>query len=477
MRTKLAFVGPAYEARSLNADAQQAINCFLEMDNASPRAPIALYGTPGTVTEFTLPTGPVRDGIVAGGYLWCVAGNTVYRVDTAWNIATLGAIGTAAGEIGIASNGAQVIIVDGVGGWLVTVATSALAVVADADFPNGVRRAAFQDGYFIVTGLTGSQAMYINQTAYDGATWDALDFASAEGSPDNTVGIISNHRELWPFGAKSAEVWVDSGGADFPFVRSGNAFIEQGCAAAGTIAKADNTLLWLGSNEQGAGVVYRADGYTPIRISTHAMERVFAGYTLADAFSFTYQQEGHAFYVLTFPTDSKTWVYDVSTQQWHERAWMNPNTGALSRWRANCHVFFNGKHLVGDYENGKVYSLDLDTYTDDGGPILRRRRTACSEGLQLKLFYSMLQADMETGVGTSTGQGVNPLVMLRHSNDGGHTWSNERTASVGAIGEYGARVIFRRLGAGRNRCWELSMTDPVKWAIFGAVVEGEPGIS
>lgn len=475
MIAKLPFVGPAYQSRSINADCQQAINLYLELDNASPRAPVAMYGTPGTVRKFTLPTGPVRGALVAGGYAWFVAGSTVYRVAPNWAFLTVGTIGTASSEVSMVSNGVQVLIVDGVDGWIVNVAAGTLAKITDDGFPNGVKRAAYQDGYFLVTGLAGSPSFWSNQTAYDGAKWDALDFASAEGAPDNTTGIISDHRELWLFGSNSAEVWMNTGGADFPFARSGNAYIEHGCAAAGTIAKADNTVFWLGSDDRGAGIVWRADGYTPARISTHAIEHALAGYTLSDAIAMTYQQEGHVFYVLTFPTDSKTWVYDASTQQWHERAWMHPSTGALSRWRANCMVFFNGQHLVGDCETGAVYALDLDAYTDDGGPMLARRRTISSESLQRRTFYNALQIDLESGVGTGNGQGAEPRVMLRYSNDGGHTWSNERTASMGKVGEYGARTRFTRLGAGRNRVWEMSITDPVKRCILGAVIEGEPG--
>jgi len=475
VKTKLPFVGQAYTSASLNADAQSAINCYLELDNASPRAPVALYSTPGTVTKFTLPTTPVRGGIKEGNYSWWVGGNTVYRVDAAFNVTAIGTISTTTGEVGMTSNGQQVLIVDGVSGWIITVATSTLAVIADPDFPHGVKRCTYQDGYFIVSGMSGSQSFYINQTAYDGAAWDALDYSSAEGSPDNTIGLISDHRELWLFGELSAEIWVSTGNADFPFQRSGNAFIEHGCAAAGTISKADNTVFWLGADDKGIAIVWRAAGYTPVRISTHALEFEFSKYTIGDAFAFTYQQEGHIFYCLTFPTDKKTWVYDASTQGWHERAWMDPATGQLSRWRANCYVLFNRLALVGDYESGKVYALDLDTYTDDGAVMLRRRRTATTEYLQNRMFYGVLQVDMETGVGTSTGQGSDPKLMLRYSNDSGHTWSNEQEASIGKIGEYAARAKFNRLGAGRNRLWEISLTDPVRFSVFGAVVDGEPG--
>jgi len=478
MRAKVPFVGPSYQARSLNADAQRTVNCYLEMDNASPRAPVALHGTPGMVLIETLPTAPVRGCIQSGIFTWWVSGNTVYRVFAGVSLVTIGTIGTSTGQVSMASNGAQILIVDGVGGWLVSTLPSSMVQITDPDFPNGVKQATFQDGYFAVTGKAESQAFWINQAPYAGGTWDALDFASAEGSPDNTLGIMSSNRDLWLFGFESAEIWTNTGNADFPFQRSGNAFLEAGCIAPAAIVKADNTVFWLGCDKRGEGIVWRANGYTPQRISTHGVEHAISGYAVRDdAFAFAYQQEGHVFYVLTFPTANATWVYDIATGEWHERAWRNPATGVLSRWRASCFCFSNGKHLVGDYENGKIYQLNLNTYTDNGDPILRLRATISNENLQTRLFYSSLQVDMETGVGLALGQGSDPLLMLRYSNDGGHTWSNEKTATIGKIGEYSARAKFNRLGSGRNRVWEVSMSDPCKFAIFGAVVEGEKGSS
>ena len=477
MRAKIPFVGQAYKARSTNADSQRAINCYVEMDQASPRAPTVLYGTPGTVLKLTLPTSPVRNGIHAGSFTWWISGSTVYRVDSAYNYLALGTIGTTSGELGIASNGNQILIVDGLGGWLINVSLSTLIQITDPQFPSGVSRATYQDGYFIVTG-DGTQKFYINENPYDGSNWNGLDFASAEGSPDNTVGVISDHRELWLFGSDSAEIWVNTGNADFPFQRSGNTFIEHGCAAAGTIAKADNTVFWLGSDDRGQGIVWRADGYTPMRISTHAIEYALGTYsTIADAYAFTYQQEGHIFYVLVFPAANKTWVYDCATQVWHERSWLNPLDGSLNRWRASCHVFANTKHLVGDFQTGKIYALELDVYTDNGDAILRLRSTAAQENTQLNLFYQYLQVDVESGVGTSTGQGVDPKIMLRYSSDGGHTWSNQKLGLVGKIGQYTRRCKFNRLGYGRNRVWEISMTDPVKFVVLDAVLEFEQGVS
>ena len=474
---RVPFVGAAYEARSLNADAQRAVNVYLEMDNGNPRAPVALYGTPGMIRRFTLGNSPVRGAIRQGPLSYWVAGNSVYKVSgsgTTYTATLLGVIGTSSGQVGMASNGTQVLIVDGNKGWIATSTT--LAEITDVDFPDTVTRCAFQDGYFIVAG-DGTQKFYINETPNTGTLWNGADFASAEGAPDNTIGIISDHRELWLFGSTSAEVWVNTGNADFPFERSGNTFIEHGCAAAGSIEKLDNTVFWLGEDDRGGAVVFRAQGYNPTRISTHALEMAMQGYsTVSDAFAYTYQMEGHAFYVLTFPTANVTWVYDVSTGYWNQWSWRNPSTNVLNRHRSNCHVYFNGEHLVGDFETGEVYALDLDTFSDDGDPIIRIRTTQTMNAEGLRMFFDSLQVDMETGVGLATGQGSAPLLMLRYSDDGGHSWSDIRTASVGAVGAYGVRALFRRLGMGRNRTWEISMTDPVKFCVLGAFAQVSKGV-
>lgn len=470
-RTKLPFIGPAYRARSINASAQRAVNCYLE--KSEDGAPIALYGTPGTVLKATLGSGPVRASIAAGGHAWFVSGNTVYRLSSSYASTNCGTIGTASGHVSMSANDTQIIIVDGAKGYIVDMATAVVSQITDPDFPNGVTQATYQDGFFIVAG-NGSGQFFINETPNNGNLWNGLDFASAEGSPDNTVSIISDHRELWLIGSDSAEVWVNTGNADFPFERSGNVFIEHGCAAAFSLDKMDNTVFWLGSDSRGAGTVWRANGYTPQRVSTHAVEYAIEHYPrIDDAFAFTYQQEGHYFYCLTFPSGNQTWVYDASTNEWHERAWLDASSGDLNRWRPSCHSFAFGIHLVGDFENGNVYALDLDYNKDNAGPIKRLRSTLCLNKAQLRQFYSMLQIHMETGVGDDVT--IDPQLVLRYSDDHGHTWSNEKTCSIGKVGEYSKRAIFRRLGSSYNRVFEISMTDPVKFAVIDAFIEFDNG--
>jgi hypothetical protein len=275
------------------------------------------------------------------------------------------------------------------------------------------------------------------------------------------------------FGTDSVEVWYDSGATDFPLQRIQGAFNEIGCVSAFSVAKLDNGLFWLGTDARGQGIVYRANGYTGVRVSTHAIEYAIAQYgNISDAIAYTYQQEGHAFYVLTFPSGNATWVYDVSTQVWHERAGFD--NGEFMRHRSNCQCNFGGNILVGDFENGNIYRFDLDVYADNGGiqKWLRSWRALPTGQNNLKrTAHHSLQLDCETGVGLNDGQGSDPQVMLRWSDDGGHTWSNEHWSPIGKIGAYGHRTFWRRLGMTlklRDRVYELSGTDPNKIAIMGA---------
>jgi hypothetical protein len=311
-------------------------------------------------------------------------------------------------------------------------------------------------------------------TLLDPLSIDPLDFASAEGDPDHLVSSITDHSEVWLFGGNSVEVWYNSaaGGAGFPLSRIQGAFNEIGCAATFSVAKLDNGLFWLGADDRGRGIVYRSQGYTGVRISTHAIEWQIQQYgDISDAIAYTYQQDGHAFYVLTFPTAEATWVFDVAAQAWHERA--SFSNGEFSRHRSNCQVSFNQEIIVGDYQNGNLYAFDLDVYSDGTRPQkwLRSWRALPTGTNTLKrTAQHSLQLDCETGVGGDE----DPQVMLRWSDDGGHTWSNEHWKGMGLVGEYGRRVIWRRLGMTmklRDRVYEISGTDPVKIAIMAAELD------
>jgi hypothetical protein len=398
-----------------------------------------------------------------------VSGSELYKIDTYYNATLLGTVSGSGGPVSMADNGTQLFVACDPEGYIYNNATNVFAQITDPDFP-GANLVGYLDGYFVFT-EPNSQRVWVT-SLLDGTSVDPLDFASAEGSPDGLVSLIVDHREVWLYGTNSVEVWYNTGASDFPLQRIQGAFNEIGCAAPHSVAKMDNGLFWLGADARGRGIVYRANGYNGQRISTHAVEWQIQSYgDISDTIAYTYQQDGHSFYVLTFPSAGKTWVYDVATQAWHERASGDDNQ---YRHRSNCQMTFANEIIVGDFENGNLYAFDMTVYSDNGAiqKWLRSWRALPPGQNTLKrTTHHSLQLDCESGVGLVTGQGSNPQVMLRWSDDGGNTWSNEHWSSMGGIGEYNRRVFWRRLGMTlklRDRVYEISGTDPVKIAIMGA---------
>ena len=466
---KTPILGSTYVARSVNAADARMVNMFPEVIPEGGKEPAFLQRAPGLKFLATMGVGPIRGLWTFGSYGYVVSGNNLYKIDSSYTSTLIGSV-TGSGPVSMVDNGTQLFIACNGPSYIYNATTNAFAQITDPDFPGAVT-VGYLDGYFVFN-EPNSQRIWVT-SLLDGLSIDALDFASAEGSPDGVVGVIVDHRELWVFGTNSVEVWYDAGAADFPLQRIQGAFNEIGCIAPYSIAKLDNGVFWLGADARGRGIVYRANGYTGQRISTHAVEWAIQSYgTLNDAIAYTYQQDGHAFYVLVFPDANTTWVYDAATQAWHERAgWVN---GAFTRHYGNCQMSFNNEIIIGDYSNGNIYAFDLEDYADNGQiqRWLRSWRALPTGQNNLKrTAHHSLQLDCESGNGLNLGQGSDPQVMLRWSDDGGHTWSNEHWASTGKIGEYGRRVFWRRLGMTlklRDRVYELSGTDPVKIAIMGA---------
>lgn len=500
---KTPILGSAYVARSVNAADNQMINLFPEVVPEGGKEAAFLQRAPGLNYLTSLGAGPVRGLWTFGNYGYAVSGTTLYKIDSNFNAVAKGTV-TGTGQVSMVDNGTQLFIAAGATGYIYNAGTDVFAQITDPDFAGAVT-VGFIDGYFVYN-QPNSQKFWVT-ALYDGTSVDPLDFASAEGSPDNLVSLIVDHREVWLFGQNSTEVWYDAGLPDFPLSRIQGAFIEIGCAAPFSVAKLDNGVFWLSSDARGRGMVFRSNGYAGVRISTHSVEWQIQQYAdITDAVAYTYQQDGHSFYVLNFPSADITWVYDVATQSWHQRAgWLN---NQYTRHRGNCQMAFNGQIVIGDYLTGDIYSYDLNTYTEAGvvQKWLRSWRAlpTGTNNLRRSTQHS-LQLDCESGVGldgahpatttylssissdaVSAGaisgeseeitseiivQGSDPQVMLRWSDDGGHTWSSEHWRSMGKIGETGRRVIWRRLGMTmklRDRVYEVSGTDPVKIAIMGA---------
>lgn len=465
---KTPILGGSYTARTVNAAVSRMVNLFPEAIPEGGKGPAFLSRCPGLVKKATVGIGPIRGLHEFGGYAYAVSGQGLYKISPSYSATLIGTI-SGSGSVSMSDNGTQLFIACNPSGCIYNASTGILASISDVDFPGAVT-VGYIDGYFVFN-EPDSQKVWVT-SLLDGTAIDPLEYASAEGSPDRVVAISVTHREVWIFGSSSVEVWYNSGSLDYPLTRISGAFIETGCVAAYSIAQLDNTLFWLGSDNRGSGIVFKASGYGAVRVSNHAIESAILEYeSVDDAIAYSYQQGGHSFYVLTFPTDGKTWCYDVATNEWHERAGFLD--GQFTRHRSNCHVHFNRENIVGDYNSGDLYAFDLNTFADDiyEQKWLRSWRALPTGGSNLdSVIHGHLQIDFEAGVGLSTGQGDNPQVMLRWSDDGGHTWSNEHWRSIGKIGEYSAKAIWRRLGRSYDRVYEISGTDPVGINIMGAEI-------
>jgi hypothetical protein len=462
---KLGLVGPTNQERSLPFDAQRTVN-LIPVANGT-KEPSALYGTPGLLIFATCGNGGIRSTFTASnGRAFAVSGYNLYEVDEDGNETVLGTLDSNVSFCTVADNGFQLAICDGTDLYILTYATDLFEKVSDSDFP-GAGTICFLDGYFIVNDPDTGQ-FYISGL-YDGLTWDALDFATAEGLPDNIVRVFATNQLLILMGEVTTEFWTNSGGTDFPFVRS--ARIDTGCASPHSVVSLDNSVFWVGRDDKGQGVVYKMQGSTPVRVSTHAIERMIQACTdLTVLRAFPYQEDGRAFYFLTGGDLETSVVFDVETGLWHERAYLN-SFGNFEQHRAATAMFAFGKVLVGDKTNGKIYHMSSDYYDDNGDAIKRTRifSHVFNEGQVLRA--NALQIDFERGVGLSSGQGSDPQAWIRVSRDFGQTWGPELYKSIGAIGNRLPRCVWRRLGLHEAFTVELNISDPVKVAICGAYLQ------
>jgi len=344
-----------------------------------------------------------------------------------------------------------------------------------------------------------------------------LSYASKFTGPDNLVSLVCDHGQVYLLGEKTSEVWADAGTFPFAFQRIPGSSSEHGISAPFSVSRVGNSFAYLAKNNRGQAEIVMMNGYFPQRISTHAVENTLVDQYINDAVAYTYQLEGHEVYVISFPTLDLTWAYDFTTQMWHKWLWVDSNN-IYHRHRSNCSAFFQGVVLVGDWENGLIYQLDPTNYTDNGSLIRRLRRAPHLVTDLQRQYFAEMQIQFQPGVGLSgkpsealipnatyyqspliistsltvdpgkiivvspstsqaTTTGVDPQAMLRWSSNGGSTWSNEHWTSIGKIGRYNNRAIWRRLGWSRDRIFEVVVTDPIKAVIVSANLKAEEGES
>ncbi|CAB4121679.1 Bacteriophage P22, Gp10, DNA-stabilising [uncultured Caudovirales phage] len=515
------FVGASYTAPSIYQDAQECINFFPEIDPTKApgsRGVVALYPTAGLVTKTQPHTGEVRalHTMSNGQWLVAVIDRYVYKIDVNFTASQIGTLGTSTGYVQITDNqttdyGLAAYIVDGPNRYTWTVFNDGFDVLPLTDGPwTGASSCDVVDNYIIY-----------NQP--DTQNWAATDlgsllsttgyYGSKDSAPDNLVALIVDHRQVYLLGEVTSEVWVDVGNQitgiiSFPFQRIAGTTMQHGCAAKGSIARFGESFAFVAKDTRGTATIGVMTGYAYQKISTHAVENTLVGKVISDAIAYTYRVEGHEFYVVTFPSIDLTWVYDLATEQWHK--WLSFSNGSFHRHRSNCGAFFANQNIVGDYANGKIYSVQKEVYTEDGQQIKRVRRAPHLVNDFQREYFDELQIQFQPGVGTTgatdTSGGdlyiaplqtfligpseivfiggehivnsditFNPQAMLRWSNDGGSTWSNEHWTAIGKQGKYKNRAIWRRLGMARDRIFEIAITDPVKAVIISANLKSSVG--
>jgi Phage stabilisation protein len=474
------FIGPSATGAAIAANSERTVNHYLEAiesaSGATKETQYILLPTPGLV-----PFSDLRGGLVSAivaeyktpdGRAFAIGNDSALYEIFADGTYTLrgGLAGT--GAFDLVASSTQLLIVAGAAGFVFNLSTNTLATIVSAGWPGGTS-CAYIDGYFIV--LEPASQKFAISAIGDALTWDALDFGASQGAAGNTVRLIADHRQLILLGTDHTEAYYNSGDADFPFARFEGSFMQQGCGAAKSVVNIDNSIFWLGADERGAGIVWRASGYTPVRISTHAVETAIQGYsTLSDATAYAFQFKGHTFYRLSFPTAGATWVYDCATNQWFEWAFWDSVNGVYKEHLGRSHMFAFGKHLVGDYSSGRIYELRADAFSDNGAAIRRLRRAPHVSAEMAWIFYKSFTLDMQVGVGLDGAlPGWTPLITLQWSNDGGLTWTSDHSlsTSMGQLGAYKTRVMWRRLGRARDRVFQIICTDPVFVAYVNAYID------
>lgn len=456
--SRLALPLHSYVLRSRPASPSRLVNCFADKLPPGAKAPYALTRAPGIATWTTVGNGPISAMHKALGYLWVVSGSKLYRVDSNKVVTEIGTVGLPT-RIDMASNITTIVVVNEPDAYYYDTTTSTFAQITDVDFTaRGASDVEFLDNYLLFT--EPNSGRFFGSDVGSATSFDSLNFATAEGSPDNLVGLKVDHRQVLLLGEETIEIWELVGGGGFPFARAANGFVEQGCFNGRTAAKQDNSVFWLAQDY----TVRRLDGITPVRVSQTGIEQALGSVTVGSGLGFSYSQEGHLFYVLQFP--ERTFVYDATTKEWHER-----ETYGYPYWLAWSHAQFAWLELVGDVSSNRIGYLSPTTYAD-WGTTQRMEWTyqpVYAEGN--RAFHDRLEVVMETGVGLTSGQGSDPEMMMDVSDDGGRTWQALPNKKIGKIGEHQQRVIWPQLGSSFDRVYRGAISDPIKATLIDTQLE------
>lgn len=470
------FVEGSYLSSNPGLAAQDVINLYPEFVPGNDKAKIVLRGTPGVnlFAELADVEGPIRCIYsTVENRAFAVKANTLLEFFSNGTSVVRGTIETYFGAVEIADNGEaavlagnQLCIVDGSKGYIYDLIADTLTEITDGDFPSNPTHVKFASTYFIVT-EGGTNRIHISEP-FDGLTWDA-NFGTADGYPDSVTNIAITNLNIWVFGKASTEIWNNAGIAGFPYESIPNVSQAIGLYSSRSLSTINDLVFFLGGNTQGIIKVYMGAGTQTKPISDIFIEQTFQSYAgLSDTVGWTYQDSGHIFYVLNFLQANKTWVYDVTTERWHQRS------RGFDRWPYDYFVFSFGKNLVANFADGQIYQLNNQVYTDAGATIIRQRTAPhlSDDDSNNWLFFDRFELEAKFG---NVPQGLAPKVMLQYSSDGGFNWGPWLIKEMGAVGQYSKIVDWNRLGRARSMVFRIRITDPVEVFILGAWIDAAAG--
>jgi hypothetical protein len=461
---EIPFNGPTQEGRLSLVGAQQSVNLYPKLQSPGDKNKISLYSCPGLKFLVSNGSGACRsNGVTFKEKLYFVAGADLISIDSAGVSATIGTLNTSGGRVSLVAGRDYLALVDGTDGY--TWNDTTFAIVSDLDFPASPSHITYLDGYFIVN--KGSSDEFYISTVEDPTAWAALDFATAEASPDDVLAHVATDKDLLLCGETTSQVYYDSKNPDFPFDPYPNGVIQMGIEAKHTLVSSLHGAFWLGRTREGEIKVVNVKGLQINVISSDDITWQISQFTDAsDAIAWIEQDGDRTLYVITFPTADKTYCYDVGLPK--EVGWFEKKSWNVGRWRASGYGAIGSKRIIGDYVSSDFYTLDFNTFDENGNILERIRRAQIihSEKKDITIYEFLL--DLQVGVGITTGQGSDPQIMLRYSHDGGDVWESELWEDLGKKGKRNIEVYWSKLGAERDWLFEVKVTDPVEVNIIAA---------
>lgn len=445
------------------------INAVAERAPPGSRSEIVWRRVAGLIARFTTAQTAIRGALLVGSVLYVVSGSKAYSITASYVVTELTGTVGGTGPVTMARNMKapvpDVLIVHSSGMSAINISGASVAAFSDGDLP-AVNSICFVDGYFIVT----AEAGLAYQSGLNDTSFASVDRTAAEAEPDGLYRAITAGSDLILMGTASLEFYANAGNpTGFAFNRG--VVVPIGLKGPNAVAGFEpgfaDTVLFVANDN----TVRRLQGYDPVPVSGPELNRLIEAVSNpTELVAWVYQAAGHPYWVLSGP--GWTWVYDVSTGNWHERQ----SYGAPD-WRCRYGVAAWSKWFTFDRDSGRAFELSSGTRRDAERPLVWTLRSSQAHRFPGRAVIHKASFDFETGIGIDAGISpieTDPVVRIRWSDDGGRSWGNPLTRRLGSEGEDVAIDINQAgLTGRRGRIWEMSISDPIEIAFFGAAMDIE----